>query len=830
MQSLDIGKSLRCGAGLALALTFSAAHADGVLEEVIVTAQKRAENVQDVPIAVSAFTAEALQERAIGEVSQIANITPNVSLDAGTPFSASSSVLAAYIRGIGANDFAFNIDPGVGIYLDGVYLARSVGANQDLSDVDHIEVLKGPQGTLFGRNTIGGAVSIITHEPGKEFKATAEVTGGSYHLLGIKGQVDIPFSDSLRSSIAFSNKRRDGYMKRIPFPGFAGMTEDPITSFKAAGYDTSTTEGGDNMWSARVKLLWDNGGLLKATFVGDYTNVDQSATPNSLITTVGGGFKDFYNCAISGNPSSPPPCAIPPVLAYLFARGGTNSPFDLAPIFGANVDTNPYNNRLPYDDRFVTGNPDTTYATGASYNKLVTEGLAATLDFRLTDNIELKSISAYRQLDWNAGQDLDGSPLNFLHVSFPMFQHQLSQEFQLLGSAWDKKLNYVGGLYYFRESGNLHDYVTFAEGLLQVDGPNDLWTKNYAAFGQLDFRPTDLLGFTIGGRYTKEKKEFEGFQTDNNAFSYKILSALGVPPCANINPISDACRIAAGFPNPGEPLRYYPAGINHKEFSNFSPKFGVQLHPGDDMMLYASYSVGYKTGGWTTRLSNPLPNAPDFDEEKAKTIELGFKSQLLNHSLQINAAVFSTQYDGIQLNFQQGVSPTIQNAGNARIKGAELEIQALLMDGLSVTASAGYLSAYYSNVLPGAQVAPSVYQAGVYPDAELPKTPKWKTNVSPRYEIPVGNGAKVVLLADWTYTTRMWNDTERSYLLERKASNLFNANVSYRSADHWNVVLGGTNLSDKRFLTTGQAQLAGGQVYGNYNRPREWYLTLRTKY
>jgi iron complex outermembrane receptor protein len=169
----------------------------GGIEQIVVTAQKRAENVQDVPIAISAFTAGALQERAVTSVASLSNIAPNVTLDAGTPFSGSSQVLAAYIRGIGANDFAFNIDPGVGIYLDGVYLARSVGANQDLPDVDRVEVLKGPQGTLFGRNTIGGAISIVTHDPGDQFRFVGSVTTGSYSLINVKGTVDVPIAEGL---------------------------------------------------------------------------------------------------------------------------------------------------------------------------------------------------------------------------------------------------------------------------------------------------------------------------------------------------------------------------------------------------------------------------------------------------------------------------------------------------------------------------------------------------------------------------------------------------------------------------------------------------------
>jgi len=818
------------GSGLFMALTFSLTHAQATLEEVVVTAQKRAQNVQEVPIAVSAFTADSLQERAVTDVSQISNMAPNVTLDAGTPFSGSSAVISAYVRGIGSNDFAFNIDPAVGIYLDGVYLARSVGANQDLGDVERIEVLKGPQGTLFGRNTIGGAISIVTHEPGKELKFTGDATTGSYSLVQVRGSVDIPFSDSLRSSITLGSKRRDGYMKRIAYPGFAGSTIDPITSFKAAGFGTDSTEGGDDVWNARVKLLWDNGGPFKATLAADYSDIDQSAIANSVLQTFGGVFAGFYNCAIAGDATTGL-CAAPPVLTYQYARGGLTSPFNLAPLFGVNVDGNPANNRLPYDDRFLTGDPDKTYANGNNFSKLKNEGIAGTLDFRLTDDVALKSITAYREMEWLVGMDLDGSPLNFLHTSFEMNQRQFSEELQVLGSALDGKLNYVGGLYYFEESGNLHDFVTFAEGLLQVDGPNNLATKNYAGFGQIDFRATDLLGFTIGGRYTKEKKEFEGFQSDNNALSYKILNALGVPPCASINPtISESCRIAATFPNPGQPLRYYPAGVNHKEFSNFSPKLGVQLYPADDLMIYASYSRGYKTGGWTTRLSNPLPTAPDFDEEKAKTYEVGIKSQILDNRLQINAAIFSTDYEGIQLNFQQGVSPTVQNAGDARIKGAEIELQAAVTDGFTVSASAGYVDAYYTDVLLGAQVAASPFQAGVFPDAELPKTPKFKSNLSPRYEFNIAGGASVILVADWTHSARLWNDTERTYLLERPATDTFNASATYRSGGIWDVTLGGTNISDERFLTTGQAQLAGGQIYGTYNRPREWYLTVRAKF
>ncbi len=799
----------------------------GGIAQIVVTAQKRAENVQDVPIAISAFSADALQERAVGSVAGLSNISPNVTLDAGTPFSGSSAVLSAYIRGIGANDFAFNIDPGVGVYLDGVYLARSVGANQDLPDVERIEVLKGPQGTLFGRNTIGGAISIVTHDPGDEFRFKGDITTGRFGLVQTRGTADLPLTDGLAASVSFATKNRDGYVKRVAFPGANNFASTPITNYKAAGYNNIGygSEGGDNSWNLRGKLRYDNKSNLRVTVSGDYSNIDQSQLANTLIKTTPAVFAGTYNCAIQGVVVGD--CGGgPPSFAYIGGIGGLNSIFDNPTVFGVNADANPANNRLPYDDRFVSKDIDVSYANGNNYSKLKTYGGSGTIEFDLSDTMMVKSITAYRELHWNAGMDLDGSPLNFLHTSFTMNQWQFSQELQLNGSAMDKKLNYVLGAYFFKEAGDLHDYVTFAEGLLQVDGPNDLSTKNYAFFGQIDYRPTEQFGITIGGRYTKENKTFEGFQSDANGLTYKILNQIGVPQCASINPISDACRIAAGFPNQGQPLRYYVAGTQRKSFSDFSPKIGLQYHPTEDAMLYASWSKGYKTGGWTTRLSNPLPTAPDFNEEKATTWEVGVKSMLLDRRLQINAAAFLTDYKGIQLNFQQGVSPTIQNAGDARIKGFELEMVAAPADGFTITASAGYIDAYYTNVLAPAQVAPSPFQLGVQRGSDLPKAPEWKFNVAPRYEVAVGNG-KIVMLADWTHTTGMRNDTEGTILLLRPTTDIVNASVQYQAPDkQWNLTVGGTNITNERYLITGQAQIAGGQIYGTYSRPAEWYVRL----
>ena len=824
----------------------------GGIQEIVVTAQKRAENVQDVPIAISAFTAGALQERAVGDVSALSGITPNVTLDASTPFSGSSSVLGATIRGIGSSDFAFNIDPAVGVYLDGVYLGRSIGANQDLLDVERIEVLKGPQGTLFGRNTIGGAISIVTHNPGKEFAAKGDVTVGRYNRIQIRGLVDIPLADGLSSSLAFGVHKRDGYQKRIPYP--TTTVSDSYTLFPASGYESgSSTQGGDNSYNLRGKLRWDDGGKFRATFTGDYTNVDSSSTANTVlaVTPVAGPFAGTTENDLGpafGYPNQTALDVVTGSSGFLFAglynfcigatadeiaarnatalcgpRSSVNGYNTIPGLASRNVDGNPNNDLLPYDGRWVNTNKDETYANGNNFSKLKQYGLGLNLEYDVADTVTLKSITAYRKVDFKAGVDLDNSPLPILQTSFIVKQEQFSQELQLLGTAMDDRLHFVVGGYGFKEKGDLRDFVTFSAGLLQVNGPGKVDTEAYAGFGQVDYKVSDLIGLTFGGRYTKENKRYDGAQSDVNGFNYKLFncSELGSDGLPSL-----ACQGLVGFPIPGEPFRYYPLSPNKQSFSNFSFKAGVQVHPTEDVMVYGSFSQGYKTGGWTTRLSNPLPTAPTFGEEKAETIEAGIKSTLLDRHLQLNLAAFTTKYKGIQLNFQEGVSPTIKNAGTARIKGFEIEAVAAPMQGFTINASAGYLDAYYTSVDGPAQVAANPFQAGVVAGSALPKAPHWKINVAPRVEVPVGAG-KVVMLADWTHTTGMRNDTEGTYLLRRPATDIVNASIQYQAPDnHWNLTVGGTNLTNERYLITGQAQIAGGQIYGTYSRPAEWYVRL----
>ena len=235
--------ALLCSA-VASTLLSASASAQQVLEEIIVTAQKREQDIQNVPIAISAFTTETLRAKGVTDINSLTNLTPNVNLDSSSPFSGDTSVLSASIRGIGQDDFAFNLDPGVGVYLDGVFLARTFGANQNLMDVDRVEILKGPQGTLFGRNTIGGAIQIVTHIPGPEPRFEAQATVGEFNRTDLGFTADLPITDSLLSSLTVSSINRDGYQDVIPYPadspwGSTPFIVDPMNAYPRAAFDTS---------------------------------------------------------------------------------------------------------------------------------------------------------------------------------------------------------------------------------------------------------------------------------------------------------------------------------------------------------------------------------------------------------------------------------------------------------------------------------------------------------------------------------------------------------------------------------------------------------------
>src|SRR5580704_12935268 len=303
------GTALAVAGALLVSSGVKAAAPADALAEIVVTAEKRSENLQNVPIAITAFTAEAMQSRGITDLHGLSNLTPGVNLDAGAPFSGDRSVLSASIRGIGQDDFAFNLNPGVGVYVDGVYLARTIGANQNLLDVDRVEILKGPQGTLFGANTIGGAISITTHTPGDEARFIAQATGGSFDRRDFGFSADIPIiQGTLLSTISVSSQEQEGWMRVVPYPSNspyaqAPITVIPMTDFAQAGYGTSDTYDGQGTQVIRGKLLWKASDKLNITLGADWSQEDTTALGYTVLDTFQGNlgystFSTLYNLCI----------------------------------------------------------------------------------------------------------------------------------------------------------------------------------------------------------------------------------------------------------------------------------------------------------------------------------------------------------------------------------------------------------------------------------------------------------------------------------------------------------------------------------------------------
>jgi iron complex outermembrane receptor protein len=832
------------GTALACVLPYATLSAQ-TLEEVIVTATKREQDIQKVPIAVSAFTSETLKAKAVTDIHALTNLTPNVNLDASSPFSGDSSVLSASIRGIGQDDFAFNLDPGVGVYLDGVFLARTIGANQNLLDVDRVEILKGPQGTLFGRNTIGGAINIVTHVPGKELAFKAEATGGSYNRTDIGFTADLPISSTLLSSITVSSQERDGYQDVIPYPagtplGDLPFVVDPINAYPKAGHDSAESNGGVNVQVARGKLLWLASDNLEVTFTADYQHQDQPSTPATVLsvnTTPANIFGFIYNTCIStsvadlnaGNaPIFGPRWNVNDGLCS--ARANTTPELGAsggASLGGAGFVSMTGSNPLSPAPRIFwefastdTGDIDKTYANGVSFAKNDVWGTSLTADWDLSDQTTFKSISGYRQIKWSVGIDLDGTPEQIQEVTDNQNQYQFSQEFQLIGKLFGERVDYVAGLYYFKENGFVHDFVPF-QGLLYVfDYQNDVDTESYAGFAHLDFHITDRFTAMLGGRYSDEKKKFIGGQADLNGFTYKISGCIDPEGEARLFldpniPPGVTCQQALGFPVPGQPFRYFPADQQEQTFTEFTPEVGIQYQFSDDVMAYAKYSEGFKSGGWTTRLSNPITDGTfaEFKPEHAESSEVGLKTVLFDDRLLVNTAIFFTNYDDIQLNFQEGASPVLRNAGKAELKGAEIESQAVLGGGFGFTLAAGYIDAEYTEVT----------AIGITTDSEIPKTPEFKVNFGPTLDI--GN---VRFAVDYTYTDAMVNDSLNTENLKRPSVENLNAAIRYLSpTGQFEFVVGGTNLTDERYLVTGSINEAAGEHVGTYSRPREWYATVR---
>lgn len=755
------------------------------LEEVVVTSRKQSENVQEIPISVAAFSAKALETRGIGNVAGIADYIPNVEIDVTSPFTGSQSILSPFIRGIGQLDFAITSEPGVGLYVDGVYYGRTVGSVIDLLDVERVEALKGPQGTLFGRNTIAGALNITTKAPGRTFSAIGQLTTGNYHRLDTKVSVDIPLvADKLLSSFSVSSVNRDGHVKRIPFAGErnADLADPRSLPFKDPNLDGDQGNANNDTW--RAKFLWLASDKFKATLAADYARVRENQNGSTLLDVYGefnGGptIVGAYNACSAG--------FLPPELCANIARAPG---LDLT---GA----------TPFDDRFITGDPFTSYGTADSGTRINSWGTSLTLDWEMSEKVDFKSISSYRDLQSQFQEDQDFSPLNFGSAGFIMPQTQFTQEFQLIGKS--DKLSWIGGLFYFAEDGSVRDQVVLGRGLVQVFGDNLVNNKSYAAYGQASYNLTDAWSLTAGARITHEQKQLEGRQREFNFFSVKTAPT---PPA---------------LPDPTDPTLYYPTGVNEQTFTEPTFRLGTELKFSENVFAYGYFAQGFKSGGWTTRVTAPVTEAPTFEPETADTFEVGIKTDLANNTIRLNAAAFYTNYKNIQVTVQRGISPFTENVAEAIIQGLEVDAQWAASKNLTFSGNLGFIDAKYTNITDP--------NALVNENSKFVNTPDFSSNLAMDWTIPFGEDkGRLLFHFDMVNKSEIYNDAENTELIKQPGITLFNTSLAIESADRtWKISMGGTNISDETYIVGGYNNPGVGITYGTYARPAEFNLGITYK-
>ena len=615
-------KALLCLSGIALitqaAQAQEAPDTATVLDKVTVTAQKREQSLQEVPIAITAIGKAQLSSRGIDNVADLSALAPGLQVSRSP---ANDSISQIAIRGNSEINPAIYWDPAVGIYLDGVYLGKSQGTVFDVVDLNRVEVLRGPQGTLYGRNTIGGAINLVTRAPSGKFGGELGLEAGNFGAFAQKLSVDLPAYGRAKFSIAARSEQREGWVE-----GARGSSVDEFNDRSSHGLrfaaDVQVSE----------KLL--------AAYRYDRSEINTS-----------GSFGQLYRA----NPG-------------FFTFVGF-------PNFAAQASR----------ERQETAN-----VNAEAFQEVKVDGHSLTLSYVLSPADTLKSISAFRRIQNDDGSDYDGTSDPVAETQRYTHFHQLSQELQWVGKRGP--LNYVGGLYYYRDEGNTNNPQSYFGGFAQYDSRYATATDAYAAYGQLDYKVLEPLTLTAGLRYTSEKKQLDR------------VFGCNAPPLGCIAP-------------PGQPFNYYiPEGTSvSKTFDATTPSVGAAWKFSDNLNTYFRYAEGFKSGGFNGEYSNttetPQQNVDEtrrpFEPEKQRSYEVGAKSSFHGGRAQLNVAAFHNKLSNYQASLfvaSGAAASVIRNAGKATVQGVEVEAVVQPVRGVRVQANYAYLDSQYDRFIDDAGV------------------------------------------------------------------------------------------------------------------------------
>ena len=686
----------------------------GGIEEIVVTAQKRSESLQKTPISMMAMTGADIEKKGIADITDLRTLVPSLAV---TPHPNSATTARVFIRGIGNNDDQITVDPSVAVYLDGIYIARNQGLSAEVAEVERIEVLRGPQGSLYGRNATGGAINYITRAPELgEFSAKQTLAIGNYDQFRSRTRVNIPVGETLAVELGYLHSQKDGFVDN---PG------------------TGVDRWGDQRRDAyRAAVLWQPTDALQLRYTYDRSDIND--TPVFMVAA------PFY-----------------PRMA----------------------------------DRPTAGSP---LVRNLMPNDATSQGHNLTISWEVADDVTLRSLTGYRKLSSITNQNyLTGvaGPFPLILTGFDQKQDQWSEELQLVGSTFDRRLDYVLGAYYFDEDGESSDYSAIT-GRPRMDRVATIHNRAYALYGQATLRPAFMEGLYLTGglRWSRDERKATLDQT--------IVPATGLPTVL-------------------------PRGAGDNHFSNISPSLVIGYNANASLNIYAKYARGYKTGGYNIRASSIARFNEGFGPETLDSFELGIKSSWLDNHLQANLALFRSNYKDIQTNIQS--DPTnvaitdVFNAGKARIQGFELDLIAKPIDALTLSVNYAYLDAKFQQILD--QAGNDITSRYTFVEA-----PKHTLTTSLEYRFPDTPIGVLTANIDYFLKSKVSTSTaDRRYVIGDYG--LLNARLTLSDIPvgfgSWRLSAFGKNLTDKEYYI---AHFNGGLPSAIFGDPRTYGLEVTFEY
>lgn len=691
------------------------AGAGAMIQEVMVTARKRgvAEGAQSVPVTISALSGDQIEAMFAENLTQVGMTMPNVRLDDAGAFPGGMNFT---VRGMGFNSTIASVEPTVGLFVDGMYIGANLGSLGDTFDTESVEVLRGPQGTLFGRNVTGGAVVMRSRRPEGDFGGALRAGLGSGGRQLIAGSVEGSLSDTVAGKIYTQYNNQDGDFDNI-----------------ATGKD----HGAEEVSFLRPMLRWRPSDTVDINLIGEYGRHRGDGTNARFVE-------------------------IPSQMLYGLGAREPRRADQLALDFKGGVDVEWH--QLVLDANWEVGNGTVTSVTG------------------------------YRDVSYFAALDSDASALDIARGLNWMDQDQFSQELRFSSQALDDRLNYTVGTYYFQQEQEQFYHIFFF-GNSNQRSRGTLDHKTASVFAQGDYEFVDNVFLTLGGRYTWEEKKARNARTPDCDLDLNcVLSDTG-----------------------------------SKTWNNFSPKVGLSWQADPGLLLYTSWSKGFRSGGYNIRTTGVNESAGPYNEEVVEAIEFGFKSDFWDGRARVNGAIFQNKYEDLQRTVNQGLVNFIANVAKATVDGAELEVVLVPHESLSLMAAVGYLDARYDSY-------PLLDVTGDgQPDPELAKglqlirAPDWSYSLSAIYDLSLGDYGSLSNRVSVMYNDKTPANDANTFF--SPSFRLWDASITWSPATHQDlrVSLWGKNLTNEVYAPLSTVV---GNIWTNYYQglPRRYGVEVSYRF